>query len=903
MAEYSPSIALLPENVRLRIASSQQITSHEDVIKGLVENALDASARSIAVEVDFAKGYFSVRDDGIGIGGAEFTEAGRLARPHCTSKLNPPHPTFGRYGRFLSSLSYLSLLSITSRQQSELRANRLILHRGEVISRQLELGREDAEIVEHGTTVVVHNLFGDVPVRSRHTLQRYSSPVEIGKGFDQIKRRLVGYVLAQSGSFDLRLCLTNGRRQYTHVKPREAKNGQVTVDATVSTLFQAWLLSSPDSTSWRPASIRSSEFFIHAVFSLEPCPCRDIQYISVGQFPVTNAPGNMALFDAINQTFQHSSFGAVVRDGNFRSHVPGPSSDINRTREVIGNGKGIDRWPMFYIRVDVMSENLQALMNLDEAPAEICPTISRLVTALEVLVSSFLESHGFERYSTRFRSGTSQTSAVRTGRFRGQEPLLRSASQRTQIASQAHQLNNWHRVKSGRHSSDKPLNCGPDMFKGTTKPQTPTSSNGEVQLSVDGVGEDPADLEKLDCTGTENPNEASARLWTNPRNGRIVPLHPRTGAVMPSRSGKIGPPDKPSPSDTCSDHSGHVGGRSKPAQAGGGVSAAVQLPPQLSKYSTTRSFRRTEPPIRAFAWTQQSMTANGKHGESEECVLSNASNGQVTKDSLACSTIIRQVDRKFVLAILPATGDRSNTSHGKELVVLVDQHAADERIRLEDLYRELCHRKRCNLDKPVVFEVGDDEAKLFEERREYFERWCFTYVVVRNHRSIQPAAKLNKGPSCMISVTTLPTLVAARCQAEPHVLVDLLRDEVWSKQASSSRSLWRDVRNEAAHGGCQWVAEIAGCPTGVLEMLKSRSCRTAIMFNDDLDLAECGQLVHRLARCAFPFQCAHGRPTVTVLGALGGLDDDPGSGLGGMEPWCGDEVGFGAGWKTWTAGG
>lgn len=44
----------------------------------------------------------------------------------------------------------------------------------------------------------------------------------------------------------------------------------------------------------------------------------------------------------------------------------------------------------------------------------------------------------------------------------------------------------------------------------------------------------------------------------------------------------------------------------------------------------------------------------------------------------------------------------------------------------------------------------------------------------------------------------------------------------------------------------------------------------AIMFNDALSLDECSSLVLRLANCAFPFQCAHGRPSMVPLLDLGG---------------------------------
>lgn len=37
------------------------------------------------------------------------------------------------------------------------------------------------------------------------------------------------------------------------------------------------------------------------------------------------------------------------------------------------------------------------------------------------------------------------------------------------------------------------------------------------------------------------------------------------------------------------------------------------------------------------------------------------------------------------------------------------------------------------------------------------------------------------------------------------------------------------------------------------------------MFNDELSIAQCKDLVSRLADCAFPFQCAHGRPSMVPL--------------------------------------
>ena len=41
------------------------------------------------------------------------------------------------------------------------------------------------------------------------------------------------------------------------------------------------------------------------------------------------------------------------------------------------------------------------------------------------------------------------------------------------------------------------------------------------------------------------------------------------------------------------------------------------------------------------------------------------------------------------------------------------------------------------------------------------------------------------------------------------------------------------------------------------------------MFNDPLTVEQCSELVRQLATCAFPFQCAHGRPSMVPVVHLG----------------------------------
>lgn len=55
------------------------------------------------------------------------------------------------------------------------------------------------------------------------------------------------------------------------------------------------------------------------------------------------------------------------------------------------------------------------------------------------------------------------------------------------------------------------------------------------------------------------------------------------------------------------------------------------------------------------------------------------------------------------------------------------------------------------------------------------------------------------------------------------------------------------------------------------------------MFNDVLSTEECKRLVERLAGCAFPFQCAHGRPSMVPLVDIGGGGEVFGLGRAGNE--------------------
>lgn len=155
------SIRILSPELQQQIAAGEVIERPASAVKELVENALDAGAMTIRVEVqEGGRRLIRVIDDGSGIPAAEM----RLAcERFATSKIAREDDlrairTFGFRGEALPSIASVSRLRVLSRERNALLGTEVRLEGGTPLSFQ-EVG------AAVGTTVEVWDLFYNTPVR------------------------------------------------------------------------------------------------------------------------------------------------------------------------------------------------------------------------------------------------------------------------------------------------------------------------------------------------------------------------------------------------------------------------------------------------------------------------------------------------------------------------------------------------------------------------------------------------------------------------------------------------------------------------------------------------------------------------------------------------------------------
>jgi DNA mismatch repair protein MLH3 len=260
------------------------------------------------------------------------------------------------------------------------------------------------------------------------------------------------------------------------------------------------------------------------------------------------------------------------------------------------------------------------------------------------------------------------------------------------------------------------------------------------------------------------------------------------------------------------------------------------------------------------------------------------------------AVVVRQVENKFIVAAVD------------DLILAIDQHAADERIVLEELSATLHnpaergqHLRGTLHVPPWWVSLTPEELEGAEAHRVRLLEWGWAFSMASASATAtapatatmatataadMAAADIAAVASSSSSLSSLGTVgFGIFLDQSPSVFGTKLNEQHLREYLAFLPSATTHTTTVAvvvpqptfplAAPPDTTVATAAPAafpyqprsvvPPSVQRVLNSRACRSAIMFGDELTYSQCRQMLAKLAECKAPFQCAHGRPTVTPL--------------------------------------
>ncbi|XP_028034805.1 uncharacterized protein LOC114246473 isoform X2 [Bombyx mandarina] len=202
--------------------------------------------------------------------------------------------------------------------------------------------------------------------------------------------------------------------------------------------------------------------------------------------------------------------------------------------------------------------------------------------------------------------------------------------------------------------------------------------------------------------------------------------------------------------------------------------------------------------------------------------------------SIKSAKVLGQVDYKFIAAIV--NGKNYNKKEAVESLVLFDQHAVDERIRLEKNLSEYLQKqqwKKVNIDD-VHLTLNKDEILYLHNYKDKLSRLGIEWNILGNDQII---------------LSSVPQSILGKIPRQMEKVVEAVK-----------KIIAEEINIIKQQSGC-----ISLYPKAIMDLVFSEACRYAIKFGDKLSMGQCEDMLNALSECKMPFQCAHGRPVMAVL--------------------------------------
>jgi DNA mismatch repair protein MutL len=283
-------IRVLPDHVANQIAAGEVVERPASVAKELVENAIDAGARRIVIDVEAGgRRLLKVSDDGDGM---VRDDAVLAFERHATSKITTSEDlasiaTLGFRGEALASIASVARVELTTKTEDAASATRVTIEGGKM---------RDVKDAAHprGTTIAVRDLFFNVPARRKFLRS------EATESF-HLTNLVTHYALAHP---EIAFTLTNNGREVLRVAPANDLRERA------YQVFGAEFLDNLLAVGGGPAQIARVTGFVSA--PRDRRTSRDAQYLFVNGRFVRDRLIARALSDGYRSVLPHGVYPAAL---------------------------------------------------------------------------------------------------------------------------------------------------------------------------------------------------------------------------------------------------------------------------------------------------------------------------------------------------------------------------------------------------------------------------------------------------------------------------------------------------------------------------------------------------------------------------------------------------------------
>ncbi|BGP12776.1 hypothetical protein JCM10213_007290 [Rhodosporidiobolus nylandii] len=924
LQEQPPPLAPLPPPTRSLLRSTAILPSLPQILTELVQNALDATATRITTHIDLDTWTVRCDDNGRGFPAGSLADVGRYS----TSKLPCPPgagadealsgvETYGFRGEALASMADVATLEVRSRARDSGETDEVVLRDGEV----LQSGKAGVQRAGQGTIVVVRDIFWKFPVRRRPLLKAAAQATLL----TQLRSSLSVLALIHPA---VSFSLTDTTSSVSSVTGEGKKLLQLqrAGEGLLGRWKQLWGRAGVERV-WEFEDEAEGGVKAKGFFSLSAAHSKAGQHIFVNSRPLSATAS--PLHKLLNTLISSSSFS---RHAASHLSFPSPASPARGVTSAPTSKaarkspkKAVERHPVFLVCLEVPGNWVDVSLEPEKKVIEFTDP-ARIESFLTTLTKWFLVQNGFVSITSAPLPPPPSSGEASTPRKRPRAPspmrvasapssAKRRAPPRGAAASAPLPVANpfasaLPQNGEGVEGAEKPLrwidpvtrqpflvdprtgNSWRDGTRPDLEGRLPASAGGEgCERCEEGIEKrGPREggfvergwlrrrRDKLEQEEGEKPEWLSEVLedYTNPTFAAPA-LHASSAARIPSLpalpANPIATAAAPTLTSAFTSSKRSLSSTSSSAAKRFASSAPAAL--THNRVKTISTFFSTSLPSAPSLSLSQSRPSSSAPGG-----LSNLPE-RFTREALGRAEFIAQVDEKFLLCLIPSPPP-SSLGGGGGTLVLVDQHAASERVRVEQFWAELAGARaveETHLDGEgrIGVVVSAQEAADVMRWEGCFARWGMRFAPRVDEQG-------EAGDYAQLFLTSVPTLLSLRLTSEPKTVQELVRSFVAELRERGAASLsvaeFEARREEDGQEDGGWAGRVKDAPLVLKELVESKACRGAVMFNDALSPAQCASLLTSLAATRFPFQCAHGRPSLVPLVNLPSLRSSFGAGGG-----------------------